>query len=197
MGVLRRSTSTLRALLPSALAAVFFMAAAHAAAAQTPEPPEKYEPVRVKPPDGYMPAPFPEKRVGNLLLNARRPAGMYVAYPRATESPEEFTAVLKTMVAGMFIRDPGTPITWTESPLPPHQGVPNDSGTLFVASDGKTEIQLAAYTRTLGYTRLAYGYYAMRRRGGARPEDGVFLDGSGNGVKEFDKFWQSIRSSRE
>lgn len=192
---MRRSTSTPRVLLPSLLAAVFVAAAAHAADAQTTlEPSGKFRPVQVRLPDGHMPAPFPEKRVGRLLLNEKRPAGMYVAYPDAGESVEEFNAVLKAIVAGMFIHDPKTPVNWTQSPLPPHKGAENGTATLFVASDGKTEIQLAAYARTFGETVIAYGYYAMRHKAGAGQADGFFLDGSGNGVKEFDKFAQSLRA---
>lgn len=169
------------------------MCAAHAAAAQTPEPSGDFKPVQLKLPKGYMPMPFPEKRAGQVLLDAKRAAGMYIVYPKAGETPEAFNEFLKKMVVGMFLHDSKTPVTWAESPLPPHKGVADESGTLFNASDAEREIQLAAYTRTVGGTKVAYGYYASRRKGGKRDGDGVLLDGSGNGVKDFEKFCQSIR----
>ena len=169
------------------------MFAAQAAAAQTPAPSGDFKPVQLKLPKGYMPAPFPEKRVGQVLLDAKRAAGMYIVYPKAGETPEAFNEFLKKMVVGMFLHDSKTPVTWAESPLPPHKGVEDESGTLFNASDAEREIQLAAYTRTVGGTKVAYGYYASRRKGGKHDGDGTLLDGSGNGVKDFEKFCQSIR----
>jgi hypothetical protein len=121
---------------------------------------------------------------------------MYIVYPNADESPEAFTDYLKAMVKGMFLHDSKTPVTWTEAPLLPHKGVENESGTLYSASDDKMEIQLAAYTRNVGGTKVAYGYYAMRHKGKAKKDDAILLDASGNGVKEFDAFCESIHESK-
>ena len=184
---------TPRGLLLSFLLASIFTCAASVAAAQTAEPSGNFKPVALKLPKNYMPAPFPEKRKGQLLLEAKRPAGMYIVYPKAGETPEAFNELLKKMVVGMFLHDSKSPVAWTETALPAHKGVDNESGTLFSASDDKMEIQLAAYKRTVGETEVAYGYYAMRHKGVKDKDDGVFLDGSGNGVKDFEKFCQSIR----
>lgn len=185
-----------RGLLLSLLLACVFTGAASSAAAQTAEPSGNFKPVELKLPKGYMPAPFPDKRTGQVLLDAKRAAGMYIVYPKAGETPEAFDEFLKTMVTGMFLRDSKTPVTWTESTLPAHKGVDNESGTLFSASDDKMEIQLAAYNRTVGETKVSYGYYAMRHKGEKKKDDGVFLDGAGSGVKDFEKFCQSIRPSK-
>jgi tetratricopeptide (TPR) repeat protein len=163
---------------------------------QLPQTSNNFKPVELKLPKGYMPASFPDKRNGQVLLDAKRPGGMYIVYPNADESPEAFTDYLKAMVKGMFLHDSKTPVTWTQTPLPPHKGVENESGTLYSASDDKMEIQLAAYTRNVGGTKVAYGYYAMRHKGKAKKDDAILLDGSGNGVKEFDAFCESIHESK-
>ncbi len=158
--------------------------------------PNNFKPVEFKLPKGYMPASFPDKGKGQVLLAAKRPGGMYIVYPNADESPEALADALKTMVKGMFLNASKSPVTWTEAPLPPHKGVENESGTLYSASDEKLEIQLAAYTRNVGGTKVAYGYYAMRHKGNAKKDDAVLLDSSGNGVKEFDDFCESIHESK-
>ena len=58
------------------------------------------------------------------------------------------------------------------------------------------EIELAAYTRTVGETKVAYGYYAIRHKGAENKDDGILLDNSGNGVKAFDEFCKSIHESK-
>lgn len=187
---------TPRGLLLSFLSACVFACAASVAAAQTDGTSGNSKPVAMKLPKNYMPAPFPDKRAGQVLLDPKRPAGMYVVYPKAGETTEAFNEFLKKMVAEMFFHDSKAPVTWTESALPSHKGVDNESGTLFYASDDKLEIQLAAYNRTVGETKVSYGYYAMRHKGEKSKDDGVFLDGSGGGVKDFEKFCQSIRPSK-
>jgi hypothetical protein len=187
------SPSLVAAVLPSLLAAVFALGAARVSAAPTPQSSGSFKPVRLKLPKGYMPTPLPEKRAGQLLLDAKRPAGMYILHPKAEESPETLNDSLKSMVAGMFLHETKSPVAWTASPLPSHEGVDNESGTLFSASDDRMEIQLAAYTRTVGGTKVAYGYYAMRHRDGKSKDDGTLLDNSGKGVEKFDKFCRSIR----
>jgi hypothetical protein len=180
------------------LAVALSVGAASASAAQSPEaqPTATFKPVYLRLPKGYMPAPFPEKRAGQVLLDAKRPAGMYIVYPKADETPEALNAALKAMVVTMFLHDDKTPVTWTESPLPPHKGADREAGTLYSASDDKMEIQLAAYTRDVGGTKVAYGYYARRLKGKNDKDDGVLLDSAGKGVKAFDQFCESIKESK-
>jgi hypothetical protein len=186
---------TPRTLLLPLLAVALFVGAEIVAAAQSPQlqPSGTFKPVQLKLPKGYMPAPLPEKRKGQVLLDAKRPAGMYIVYPNADETPEAFNDFLKSMVAQMFLHDSKAPVTWTATPLPSHKGVKNEAGTLYSASDDKIEIQLAAYTRTVGETKVAYGYYARRLKGKTDKDDGILLDSEGKGVKAFDEFCASIK----
>src|ERR1044072_1500340 len=171
------------------LAVVFIAGAARDVAAQSTG---KQKPVTLKPPSGYMPADFPEERAGKLLLNPKRPGGMFIVYPKAEEGPEVLPDLLKSMVADMFFHDHKAQVSWTTTTLPAHKGIDSESGTLYSASDEKMEIQLAVYDRTLGATRILYGYYGMSHKGKKEKDDAPFMDASGNGVEDFDKFWRSI-----
>lgn len=177
------------------LIAVFAVANGNIAAQSVqPQASNKANPVAFKMPDGYMRAEFPEKRIGMLLLNAKKPGGMFIVYPKAGEGPEVLPNLLKSTVAEMFFHDSKPQAEWTTLPLPAHQGIENESGTLYSAADEKMEIQLAVYTRTLGETTLLYGYYGMRHKGKKSKDDAPFLDSAGKGVKDFDEFWKSIHA---
>jgi len=162
--------------------------------AQSSDP--NWKPVSLKLPAGYMPADFPEKRAGKLLLNPKKPAGMFIVYPKEGESPDVLPDLLKSIVAEMFFHDAKATVNWTALPLPPHEGTENESGTLYSASNAKMEIQLAVYTRTFGVTKVLYGYYGMRNKGEKKKDDAPFMDAAGKGVEDFDKFWKSIKASK-
>ncbi len=174
------------------------LAAAHSVAARPtrPQTSNKAKPVIFKMPGGYMPADFPEQRFGKLLLNAKKPEGMFIVYPKAEDGPEVLPNLLKSMVAEMFFHDSKSPVEWTSSSLPAHEGIENESGTLYSAANEKMEIQLAVYTRTLGDTTVLYGYYGMRKKGKKSKDDAPFLDSAGKGVKDFDEFWKSIQAPK-
>ena len=156
----------------------------------------KAKPVKFKIPDGYMPADFPEKRLGKLMLDPKRPDGMFVAYSKDDENPDALTPILQSMVTSMFFHETKSPVEWTKSTLPAHEAIDNEPGTLYSASNGEMEIQLALYARVSGTTKLVYGYYGMRHKPETKKDDASFLDSSGKGVKDFDKFWQSIKNSK-
>lgn len=183
-----------RTLLLPLVAIVFVVGISGNAFSQSSDP--KWKPVRLKLPEGYMPADFPEKRAGKLLLNPGKPAGMFIVYPKEGESPDVLENLLKSMVAEMFFHDSKSPVAWTTVALPAHEGVENESGTLYSASNEKMEIQLAIYARTFGVTKVLYGYYGMRNKGDKKKEDAPFMDASGKGVEDFDKFWKSIKASK-
>lgn len=187
-----------RLLLLSLMIVVFSIGAVTNISAQTAqsESNAKWKPVKLKLPDGYMPADFPEKRAGKLLLDPKRPDGMFIVYPKAEDGPEVLPNLLKTMVAGMFFHDDKSQATWTATPLTAHPGIENETGTLYSASNNEMEIQLVSYTRTLGATTVVYGYFAMRHKSGKYKDDASFIDASGKGVGAFDKFWQSIKESK-
>lgn len=130
------------------------------------------------------------------MLNPGKPAGMFIVYPKDGESPDVLADLLKSMAAEMFFHETKTPVTWTSVALPAHEGVDNETGTLYSASDDKLEIQLAVYARTLGATKVLYGYYGMRHKGKPKKDDAAFIDASGKGVEDFDKLWKSIKASK-
>lgn len=150
----------------------------------------------MKLPDGFMPAEFPEKRAGKLLLDPKRPDGMFIVYPKAEEGPDVLPNLLKPMVAGMFLHDEKAQLAWTATPLTAHAGIENETGTLFSASNNEMEIQLVLYTRRLGATTIVYGYYGMRHKAGKHKDDAPFVDATGKGAGDFDKFWKSIKASK-
>lgn len=156
----------------------------------------KWKPVKVKLPDGYMPAEFPEKRAGQLLLDPKRPAGMFIVYPKAGDGPDVLPDLLKSMVARMFFHDEKAKTVWTATPLTAHPGIDNETGTLYSTSNNEKEIQLVSYTRTLGVTTVVYGYYGMGHKTGKHKDDAPFIDASGKGVEAFDKFWKSIKETK-
>ena len=143
-----------------------------------------------------MPGDFPENRAGKLLLDPKRPDGMFIVYPKDGESPDVLQNLLKATVVEMFLHDSKIPVAWTPSALPAHQGVENESGILYSAATDKMELQLASYTRTLGNVTVIYGYYGMKHKGGKNKDDAPFLDSTGKGVEGFDKFWKSIHATK-
>ena len=189
---------TPRLLLLSLLIAVLALGATASTSAQTgqSESNAKWKPVKLKLPDGYMPADFPEKRAGKLLLDPKRPDGMFIVYPKPEDGPDVLPNLLQSMVAGMFFHDEKAQVSWTATPLAAHPGIENETGTLYSASNNEMELQLVSYTRTLGATTVVYGYFAMRHKSGKYKDDAPFIDASGKGVGTFDKFWQSIKESK-
>ncbi|MBV9959497.1 MAG: hypothetical protein JO360_13815 [Acidobacteria bacterium] len=197
MNTSSRNASHLRA-LRCALALLVFLLPASAAFAQS-------APIRsggqqayviFKAPGGYMGADYPEHKTGKLLLDPKRPDGMFVVYLNDDETPEAFTEQLKNLIAEMFYHQPDFKPTWTASTVPAHTTMSNETGTLWASSDGKMEVQLASYLFTLSGKKIAYGYFAMQHAGKRHSDDGRFLDSSGGGVKDFEKLWKSIEPSK-
>lgn len=146
----------------------------------------------------YFSDKFPNHKAGILMLNPQKPSGMFLVYPDKGETTQQLMDKVKSLVAGMFFHVPESKVnvTWTASALPKHKGVENESGTLFAASDEKHEAQLAFYVRNFDGTEIAYGYFSNRKKDSKSEEGGQFLDSSGGGVEDFDKFWKSIRESK-
>lgn len=145
-------------------------------------------------PDGYMKVEMSKFR-GVMMLDPKKAAGMFVTYPDDNETTEALRQRVLTFVASMFIHDDKgkaeTPLTWDTKPLPAHAGDGEGKAAANVYSGATNELQVAIYERTGGPRPFLYGYFAMRHKSG-KGDDGKFLDDLGQGVKAFDKLWQSF-----
>lgn len=195
------NSSRLRAILftLSLLLALLIPAASFAQTAQVQSAEQKAY-IIFKVPKGYMGAEYPEHKTGRILLDPKRPAGMFVVYLKDDETPEAFTEELKKMIGEMFYHTPDSESdfkpTWTASSVPALTTMSDETGTLFTSSDGKMQVQLASYIFTLSEKKVAYGYFAMQHVEKRRGDDGRFLDSSGGGVKDFEKLWKSIQPAK-
>lgn len=145
-------------------------------------------------PDGYMRAPMRDFR-GMFLLDAKKPAGMFVTYPNDNETTAALRQrVLKT-IAPMFIHDEKekaeTAIAWETKAIPSHSGDGDGKAEANLYSGAKQDLQVVIYERTTGPNPFIYGYFAMRHKS-PKSDDGKFLDEKGQGVKAFEKLWQSF-----
>lgn len=188
-----------RLLLMTILMAAVCAGAAASAQAQRPGQveivPSKFKPVRFSVPNGYMKAPLPGDRSGIRLLDPNRPDAIYLLYPKTGEAPDVLLTALKEMAAESFIHGTLPTLNWTTTTLPPHAKYPAEVGMLYSTTSDDMEIQLAQYSRTMGLTKIVYGYFAMRHRT-PKMDDAPFLDNLGMGVPDFDKFERSIREQK-
>jgi hypothetical protein len=145
-------------------------------------------------PDGYMQMQMPEFR-GVMMLDPKRPAGMFVTYPNDNETTETLRQRILALVAPMFIHDEKlkatTAITWDTKSLPSHPDDGDGKALVKLYSGATNEMQVAIYERTTGVRPFLYGYFAMRHKSG-KSDDGKFLDEQGQGVKAFEKLWKSF-----
>lgn len=141
-----------------------------------------------KTPDGWMPADKTE--VGPILfLNPKKPAVMFVTYPKPDEKTTEAQRQrLRTLAAGMFFHDDKAALNWVAKPIPSHPGDGDGKADIATAKLGDTEVQIVTYERTTGVRPFIYGYIAMRGKSGGAP----FVNEDGEGVKDFDKLWKSL-----
>jgi hypothetical protein len=176
---------------------ILFMASPFAGAQEAAPDSSKKEPeinvrsLLLATPSGYLPAELPNKN-GILVVHEKKPAGLFFVYTNEGKNAADMLTQLKEMIVRMFLRDQMAQVEWKSSPLPARAKFPNDVGALWFAEDDKMEIQLAVFSRSLSAQDVACGYFAMRHK------NGKFIDSSGKGVKEFDKFcsgFDPIRNS--
>ena len=148
-------------------------------------------PIKFKTPNGYMAVDFPG-HTGKLLLDPKKPGGMFVAYPKDGQTVDAFIDEVKKMVADMFLHDAKEPVVWNVKPLQSPKEMTGQSGNLLTTADEKFELQIAYYVRNEGVT---YGYFAMRHKK-SKGEDAKFVDGTGAGVKAFDELAKSISATK-
>ncbi|HYN84679.1 MAG TPA: hypothetical protein VER32_05460 [Pyrinomonadaceae bacterium] len=148
-----------------------------------------------KPPKGFMPLDFAGFK-GVLMINPKRAAGMFIAYPDDGETLDALRERARDAAGRMFIHDKGkakaAPLAWKAATLPPHPEDGEGGATLFTYAEGETQVQVATYARADATHRLVYGYFAMRHTPKGRDDDGKFLDEQGGGVKEFADFRKSL-----
>ena len=139
-------------------------------------------------PDGWMPAPDTE--VGPMvMLNPKKPAVMFVTYPKPEEKTTEAQRQrLRTLAAGMFFHDDKTALNWETKRIPSHPGDGDGAADIATAKQGDMEVQIVTYERTTGVRPFIYGYIAMRNKKSSAP----FIDETGKGSKDFDKLWKSF-----
>jgi hypothetical protein len=152
--------------------------------------------VSFKVPDGFMQVPMSNFR-GVMMLDPRKPAGMFVIYPNDNETMDALRQRILAFVGPMFIHDeklnPATAIAWDTKTLPSHEDDGAGKATANFYGKATEETQVAIYERATGSQPVLYGYFAMRHKPG-KGDDGKFLDEQGQGVKAFDKLWKSFRS---
>ncbi|MFL6229052.1 MAG: hypothetical protein ACJ741_09750 [Pyrinomonadaceae bacterium] len=141
-----------------------------------------------KAPDGWMPADKTE--VGPILfLNPKKPALMFVTYPKPDESTTDAQRLrLRTLAAGMFFHDDKASLNWEVKAIPSHPGDGDGKADIATAKQGDMEVQIVTYERTTGVRPFIYGYIAMHSKNGGAP----FVSENGEGVKDFDKLWKSL-----
>lgn len=155
--------------------------------------------VSFKVPDGFMQVPISNFR-GVMMLDPKRPAGMFVIYPGDNETTEALRLRILEFVGPMFIHDDKLKaepqIAWDTKTLPAHEddGAGKATANFYVRVNEET--QIAIYERVTGSKPVLYGYFAMRHKPG-KDDDGKFLDEQGQGVKAFDKLWKSFRSKEK
>jgi hypothetical protein len=145
-------------------------------------------------PKGYMSADFATFK-GVLIIDPKKPAGMFVAYPNDGETTDSLRQRARAAIVKMFIHNKDVPETaWQIKSLPSHAG--DSTASVATYANGEDEVQVATYERTEGSYLLVYGYFAMRQISG-KGENGRFLDEQGQGVKDFDKLWQSFGGKKK
>jgi hypothetical protein len=182
-----KANKNVRLFLGTILIGLLGLALATNAPGSEGQTPDK-QPVVFKAPNGYMPADL-SKHIGKLLLDPKKPAGMFVGYPSDGQDIAGFRDEMKNLAAQMFLHD-SKGLEWSAVVLPPHKGLDSESGNLMTTSDDKMEVQLAFYVRA--DKGLAYGYFGMRHKK-AKGDDAKFLDAAGAGLKALDELAASIK----
>jgi hypothetical protein len=145
-----------------------------------------------KMPDGFLPAEMNKPNKGLMMLNPKKPAGMFVAYTPDNQKSEDFILELRETLARFFVNDKDVKFDWKEASLPLHDGVANETGKLLMATAKDKEVQVVAYTRTIAEGQdVIYGYFAMKDLK-SKKNSADLIDASGKGVKEFESFWKTI-----
>ncbi|HZS47413.1 MAG TPA: hypothetical protein VFC63_20245 [Blastocatellia bacterium] len=152
--------------------------------------------VMFKTPKGYMPLDFPDIK-GVLMITQKKPEGLYIVYPTNEQTLDDICKKVQSTIKGMFVHDNKVEVNWSSATLPKHEGVEDETGTLWLGSTNAQNIQIAMFIRKVGSYQYVYGHFAMMDKSGkSKEQNGAFLDKDGKGVKEFDEFWRSISKEK-
>jgi hypothetical protein len=147
--------------------------------------------VDFKAPKGFLSADIPTDKNGLMMLNPKKPAGLFTASTPAGQKTDDYVAGLRNTFAAFFIHEKDAKFEWQESALT--GGAANETGKLYTTTVKDEQVQVAVYTMKISETQdFIYGYFA--KKGVSTKKDSAdFIDSSGKGVKEFEVFRQSIR----
>jgi len=165
------------------------------ASAQEKQSPEK-KAVVFKIPEGLMPAQMSKEHKGLLMLDAKSPSGLFIAYTPDDQKSEDYIIVLRDIMAKFFDSNKDAVFEWKESALPASEKFPNESGKLLTAMTKEKEVQVIAYARTISEGQdVVYGYFAMKdlKKPGNSAE---FADDTGKGIKLLDNFRKKLAVSK-
>src|SRR2546423_5027852 len=130
-----------------------------------------------KVPKGYMATDKTE--IGPMLmLNPKKPAAMFVTYPKPGEPTESLRLRLRALAANMFFHENTAGISWDVKKIQPHPGDGNGTADIATTKQGDIEVQVVIYERTTGVRPFVYGYFAMRATA-SKGDDARLLDENG------------------
>ena len=136
---------------------------------------------------------------GLLMLDQKRPTGIFISYPNDGESLESLTKRAEISIAKMFVHDEkkSEGIVWQIKSIPAHSGDKGENATMKFWEDETQSIQITFYEREWNNLKLIYGYFARKSKTSKDKDDsGDFLDDKGQGSKTFDEFWKSFSSKQ-
>ena len=155
------------------------------------------EGVTFKVPDDVFAADFRKSGFnGILMLRKDAPSGLFVIYPNDNETIEHLRDRLATFAVPMFIQDKSEvgKLVPKITPIPVHPGDVDKSGSYYLYSTDKTQIQVLFYQHIANGRLFLYGYFANKN---VDSKDDVAIKGwadeNGQGVKIFEKFWKTIK----
>lgn len=165
--------------------------------AQTDNQPTKKGGVVFKIPDDVFPIDLQKSGFkGILMLRKDAPSGLFVAYPNDGETIDALRQRLAVYIVPMFMhdKDVAAKLTPQMSSIPVHPGDAENSGSYYLYTTGKTQVQILFYQRVANGNSLLYGYFANKN---IDSNDDVAIKGwadkNGQGVKIFESFWKTIK----
>ena len=148
-------------------------------------------------PDDVFPIDFKKSGfTGILMLRKDGPSGLFVAYPNEGESLEHLRDRLGTFIAPMFVHDKGEAgkLEPKIATVPVHSGDVEGTGSYYLYSGNKEQVQVLFYQRVANGSPLLYGYFSKKNIDTKEKDElKAWADENGQGVSFFEKFWKTIK----